>query len=109
MISYKLARKLKEEGFPQKEGERRDDIICSHDPIVPYSRAYYGHVLADCNLRAYIPTLSELIDECGKKGVKKVMLEFQSNNLKTITAETLAVGPYPSFDECAAELWLKLT
>lgn len=56
MISYKLARELKDSGFSQKGNGR---FIFSTGYILPQG--------ADSELAVYIPTLSELIKACGNR------------------------------------------
>ena len=55
MIDYELALKLKNAGFPQKE---RSIIVGNEDNFIP-DPTHLDQYL-------YVPTLSELIEACGK-------------------------------------------
>lgn len=49
MISYELAKKLKDAGFPQWNYQKKGDVFCR-----------------GTDKECYIPTLSELLEACGK-------------------------------------------
>jgi len=92
MISYNLAKKLEKAGFPQKPKSEFPLYICEDD-----------------KKPMQIPTLSELIESCGK-GFGQ--LEKTDNNWKCIPAGSYMfsldwiAGKSP--EEVVAKLWLKL-
>ena len=66
-ISYKLAKQLKDAGFPQKELGTPKPPGCPHFGNLEHREALKKDLLArpGCDCYVYIPTLSELIEEIG--------------------------------------------
>lgn len=98
MISYELAKQLKDAGFPQK-----NNIKCH------YRNPETGEQGGGCY--AY-PTLSELIEACGKYLIL-VELEDGWGAAKSPTGfnKTFTLGIHKSGDtpeEAVAKLWLEL-
>jgi hypothetical protein len=110
-MTYELAKKLKDAGFPQdkKEGKFIDDIG-NYDEMGMYKIIY-------------IPTLSELIEECAVSGCKEIMItnetyscngwEAWGNKKDSFGArmgergaDIEVSGDTP--EEAVANLWLKL-
>jgi hypothetical protein len=64
MISYELAKQMKDAGFPQTEFE----VFCKHG-CPPFNEHGEGRPLqcGECHLNdlVYTPTLEELIEACG--------------------------------------------
>ena len=64
-MNYELAKKLKEAGWPQKQGEPYSYVLADG------SRVFWVDTLSDDDERyvskCYIPTLEELIDACDKR------------------------------------------
>ncbi len=89
-MNYELAKKLKDAGFPQNKGGGRNYFISE----ACYKGDYYTR---NAPSRAYVPTLSELIEACGVKfaerlqGNRKFLMDFSENN-----------------EESVANLWLEL-
>ena len=109
MIDYKLAKKLKDVGFPQK-GEGKYYLDGGKGFLEPDVRLNAN----EGSLSVYIPTLSELIDACGdefdalKKGRGFIMGEIilfkaTGRNNKCIV---LIEGKSP--EEAVAKLYIKL-
>jgi len=100
MISYKLAKKLKDAGFPQGE----EGIYISSSGIV---RDIAIKAMKETGQAFYSPTLSELIEACGVK--LKLMGEkgdwYVSTYEMELENETIR-GKTP--EEAVAKLWLKL-
>lgn len=88
-MTYELAKKLKDAGFPQKDGAPRDRYISDH-PLHKY---------------CYTPTLSELIEACGgqfgalRLGAEHKWLAWGDEGIEEW-------GNTPS--EAVANLWLEL-
>lgn len=103
MISYKLAKQLKDAGFPQRWTM---GIFYAEDDAEFKMIAEYQHKLKFCdNAEKYIdiPTLSELIKACGDKldailffGSKWKVGKFGYNSVAEKTLE-----------EAVARLWLE--
>lgn len=90
MITYELAKKLKDAGFPQynHSPEYRGDRL-NESPNIPYE-----------------PTLSELIEACGDGFINLYNFgSFWQTNFKDgMAGETAGKTP----EEAVANLWLKL-
>lgn len=104
MISYELAKELKEARFPQTTDIR--DLTCDCG-------------ITDCEIhgqeheRVYIPTLSELIEVCGDdfEGVRRVLTSDTCRFLYWLAECTndrgiCCQGDTP--EEAVARLWLAL-
>lgn len=100
-IDYKVAKQLKDAGFPAKEGEY---YYGDHGQVYPqrFNRKQAMHFLT------YIPTLSELIEACGDE-------EFSIQIFKHGTSigfpyrkgkDDMPICKTP--EEAVANLWLKL-
>ena len=101
MITYKLAKELKDAGFPQK-----GDLMWEKDIDFPIHHNYdKGCYCPKCQGEDFciIPTLSELIDACGEKfrGLQKGMFDWLAEGEKAVES---AKTP----EEAVAKLWLKL-
>lgn len=107
MISYETVVKLKEAGFPQKEATTGD--FCSHYAVT-LTGPKYCHWKESTNIDdMYVPTLSELIEACGRQ--KIILIGIVGSTKWRATAGALdtmieVFGPSP--EEAVAELWLVL-
>ena len=105
-MNYKLAKQLKEEGFPQSQ------------PNVPKDGYYDIYADGDKRLTSeilYRPTLSELIEACGDVQLnKKRDAPCKGESVDTFTYEAYTEEPkILSFvcstpEEAVAYLWLEL-
>ena len=100
-MNYKLAKKIKDAGFPQHRKDDGDDSVlikgCGALLIIN-GRRYKQN--------CYIPPLSELIDECLKIVPDLLKLEFRDNLWSADTNWELEIGKSP--EEAVAKLWLEL-
>lgn len=121
MISYELALKLKEAGFPPPEEEKgMQSWVLQETFGAAYAkgldnifRLFPGCVYCPDAL-TYIPTLSELIEACGDENV---VLFYWADVWNAGIASSGSVGqnivwkklmPGLTKEESAAKLWLKL-
>jgi hypothetical protein len=101
MIDYTLAEVLLEHGFPMKKwGD--EEVGHSEDPddcpfYIPYFEAN------DLNVY-YMPTLSDLIEQCGPKFLSLV----RQGRYWSAASKTNRHGAGQSPDEACARLWLLL-
>jgi len=102
MIDYKLAKQLKEAGFPQEDWEWLKD----------WENKDTGHYNTWEQYSAgFIPTLSELIEACGKdfwelSQWEKDNWQVMSNINPSKNGGIITTGKSP--EEAVAKLWLKL-
>lgn len=105
MISYELAKKLKDNGFKQ-DGNNRNGY---GDPELIDEKG--GRIYDVC----YVPTLSELIEACGDKFLRLTLLNNGEWSCETSdrqyaeptnVGDTIQWGKTP--EEAVANLWLKL-
>jgi len=119
MIDYKLAKELKDNGFPQKCGflqyHYNNNKEMSFVGILPISewkdlRNYKMDLPNDC---VKCPTLSELIEACGEEfeNLTKTILGWECNvnylsddNEEWTNCETEGKTP----EEAVSKLWLEL-
>ena len=106
MISYELAKKLKDAGFPQN-GPGKFEFGCRLPREAMTLKHGFG---SNCDCLVKFPTLSELIEGCGD--------DFGSLDMRFITPKTwhasehymptepLGRGDTP--EEAVANLWLAL-
>lgn len=115
MLSYKSALQLKKAGFSQ--WSESDYSLCPHTiGLKPFDSAVRQLHLSECKDIVSIPTLSELIEECGKRfynldrviGVesdgKKLGDGFMVNNYDPGSGCIFGKTP----EEAMKNLWLKL-
>ena len=101
-MNYKLAKQLKDAGFPQDRDNPREDAYLTTSPYEKPKGVKRVHVV-------YNPTLSELIDACD---INFHLAKIESMNLETgwkyraVTFENFYEGKTP--EEAVAKLWLKL-
>jgi hypothetical protein len=108
-MTYDLAKQLKDAGFPQDEkdhtGQHWIDEICSYD-----------HPTGDKN-ECLIPTLSELIEACGKRfrslgyidiSEEWTALAFISAVINDDKYSHMKQGKGKIPEEAVAKLWLAL-
>lgn len=92
-MTYELAKKLKDAGFPQKENN-------SQNWDEPTMRFYYS------------PTLSELIKACGNKFGVLQLADLRKNSKSRWYASTIVYVENPAYgktpEEAVAKLWLEL-
>ena len=102
MITYKLAKRLKDAGFPQN---------CDHDSMMNAMSEIEGIV--------HYPTLSELIEACGEEfghlvlnvrsSGERIWLATASVKIAGGVGKELArVSGYNTPEEAVALLWIKL-
>lgn len=99
-MTYELAKKLKEAGFPQKEelGARY---------ITP--KGLYAYYPDNFRQEAYSPTLSELIEACGEKfGMLRSPLGQRKWTAQGDGGESLVFTEGSTPEEAVARLWLAL-
>jgi len=94
MINYKLAKQLKDAGFPQWNSQKKGDRFCK-----------------GTKKECYIPTLSELIEACGEEFLRLLKLnngEWTCENRfgEVGIGDIIVWGKSP--EEAVAKLWLKL-
>ena len=112
-MDYKLARELKDAGFPQKCGDGGKYINPDGSVVYDHTGASTGKCIC-----SYIPTLSELIEACGEKrgtyfmllhnkemGFWRAGLHIEEEN-KMINWSELGDGKTPK--EAVAKLFLAL-
>ncbi len=124
MLSYNLAKELKDAGFPQdiKSG----DMSCGCEDRMKdsISRGENIKLVFDCrHERVYIPTLSELIEACGKAFCSLDRLEdvdkwiatrfyptYKSNSddSYSLLVNKISTRSYNTPEEAVAHLWLDL-
>lgn len=97
MINYKLAKELKEAGFPQ-EGKGFTTETINRE--VPQEQI---------DGRVYYPTLSELMDECGDRSWQLVKNKKLFAMAIINEEDDIILGDYSKTkEEAAVKLWLKL-
>ena len=127
MITYKLAKQLKDAGFPQKGTQgyynNEADKICfttdnsttdTAGVIIEYSDP--EHKIISKTSKAYIvivPTLSELIEACGEDfgALKRYTNAWQARDFEADCPERGNIGIIKTGDtpeEAVARLWLEL-
>lgn len=99
MISYKLAKQLKDAGFQQGFDDH------SGGKWIDKSEEIFDHEtgLGD---EMYIPTLSELIEACGDK--LDIILKMEDGNHKVGKFGYYPSATGKSLEEAVAKLWLEL-
>jgi hypothetical protein len=107
MINYKLAKKLKEAGFPQNV--KSGSILCKH-LVSPMDGTHIIHNY-DCDYvkdGMYFPTLSELIEACGDRfdSLNKYQDGWEAWADRDETSGIFKLGK--SAEEAVANLWLEL-
>lgn len=101
MISYELAKELKDAGFP-RGGEGKSKVQspgCPHwgtDGYQPFS----------CECWIYFPTLSELIEACGVEFYRLHRIGQEIFTCDDVQGRHECVGATP--EEAVAKLWLAL-
>ena len=109
MITYELAKKLKDAGF---KVEHEYEKTCKHGQIKDVG---YPIIACECGKDdwVYSPTLSELIEACGERfsslniGIDRMYHAWatRNNDIKHIE-DIYGEGEAP--EEAVANLWLKL-
>jgi hypothetical protein len=106
MIDYTLAKQLKDAGFPQRE----DGIYWANDGAMRI-HAYEEHDKIALGL-AYIPTLEELIEECGASDSEVFSLTWETTDMNWQASLSLdgenTDGEGDTAVEAVARLWLAL-
>ncbi len=107
-MNYELAKKLKDTGFPQKQGRM---LIDPRKPII-HNNEIIGTESVEmwANRNAIAPTLFELIEACGY-GFRS--LSFHSDGRWLVKGGKAAFGKWKLFngktaEEAVANLWLAL-
>ena len=100
-MNYKLAKQLKDAGFPQKANKNSGIYLDRNTVVKPIMKP------SDLMPKEYtvIPTLEELIDACGKEFVWLERLKTGKWNAQATIVKTV-FGKTPL--EAVAKLWLKL-
>lgn len=97
MLDYKLAKELRDAGFPHKYKE---------------GNSYYvdENTIAYMHGNVYIPTLSELIEACGDRFCELIRLNKDAwvcePDFVELPSDNNIIGKTP--EEAVAKLWLKL-
>lgn len=105
MITYELAKKLKEKGFPQATGGFyywNRDLMEGCDIRPFYDERIITHTIK-------IPILSELIEACGDKFHQ--LTYFKKHNLWGASAQSsegLDLSAHKTAEIAVANLWLQL-
>jgi hypothetical protein len=106
MIDYKLAKKLKEAGFPNIKPIIAKDISVRLDK---FTLKEIGRIVKESIIGYEMPTLLELIEACGKDFW---ILEQKKSNGFNIYWEAAMIeqisGKGDTPEEAVANLWLKL-
>lgn len=101
MIDYKLAKQLKEAGFPQGMGDylvKNKDEKKHRSFRITEERGYENLLAVGYDL-IFIPTLSELIEACGDRFFQL----FRWDNDKELQGKWGAVGQLPYYDSNTAD------
>lgn len=114
-MDYNLAKKLKEAGFPQKYGEMYKWINKDNSRLAIFSIEMYERYIKEeiDELPVYEPTLSELIDACGRD-FSQVGRNFDEGlriDEQWIALSTMKLhkfGNGKTIEEAVANLWIKL-
>lgn len=113
-MNYELAKQLKNAGFVQPSGEAIDTMDgyflceCSHLSGDPDAKTVFG----DTHEKAYKPSLSELIEACGKrfKFLERIQMVDDTDDGIEIwfrcNDNTMTDSHFP--EEAVATLWLVL-
>ena len=102
MITYELAKQLKDAGFPQ------DNTYDERTTFIDEYAERFGDELNEEYNPCKIPTLSELIEACGDNfGALFLSLEWRSCGSKDNVIEPFE-GFGSSPEEAVAKLWLEL-
>jgi len=108
MISYNLCNQLKKAGFPQHEEEASKGVLIKGSGFDNETTINGRKYLEDC----YVPTLSELIKECGdrfkllNRAVDGEIWVAEDSEEDIDKCVNLQIGGTP--EESVAKLWLKL-
>ena len=105
MLSYELAKQLKDAGFPQ-DFEREDAYYLTNQGL----RVHYPNQVKEVADPAYIPTLSELISACANNfgGMDHFPYE-QINKFRAYSRNGISKVVYGlTPEEAVARLWLAL-
>ena len=92
-MTYKLAKQLKDAGFPQRTFD-----VETH---------YAGKCFED---RCYIPTLSELIDACGLEiwSLERIVINLKQKWYANYECSGVPKTNGKTPEEAVAKLWIKL-
>ena len=97
-MNYKLCKKLKDVGFPQRRGCSSCLQGYAFDfKVVPHEEAFGDDYVS-------LPTLSELIEECGDRFAS--LMKSNTNWIAISINGINEIGPTP--EESVANLWLAL-
>lgn len=108
MISYKLAKELKDCGFEQRKLLNESKYYFGDNNIVQVGVAKERGIDID-NDSAYIPTLSELIDACGEiRTIRKEDNKWYVCTTKDDGHGNLIDFMGDSLEEIVARLYIKL-
>ena len=111
-MNYKLAKQLKDEGFPQRK-------VLSSYILPPNADEKYRHIMDVSKPQGYenllaagydivaCPTLSELIESCGDKFFG-IFRRDKKNWIASISDKNETEGLGKSPEVAVAKLWLKL-
>lgn len=80
-ITYELAKKLKDAGYPQGDW---DNSICQHPTPKTIDEDCAHKMRTDCEV-VYLPTLSELIKECGEIYETKIRVTNDEHKIEIDT------------------------
>jgi hypothetical protein len=98
-MTYELAKELKDAGFPQEK------TIWTCDNEQSYPRFYYGEPDAQ---QVAEPTLSELIEACGRKTTIHLMVNPNGTASAWVTEMDIPTAAGSTLDEAVARLWFAL-
>lgn len=108
MITYELAKELKEKGFPQK-----------FNGIESFDLNIDSKILPEPKGELYLPTLSELIEACGDMFGQLIKYDPDKGHLFIAIGEhprweieteskVIRTEPYSTPEEAVARLWIAL-
>ena len=105
-MNYKLAKKLKEAGFIQRQWKYSMHFIPDRNSLGEQMIILYENYQGSGDDLVYIPTLSELIEACGDSfySLSKHLNIWQTNFRDGVAGETAGKTP----EEAVANLWLNL-
>lgn len=119
MISYELAKKLKDIGFPQRAGLHGDDLKSHIKFGFPIYGCEHNKENCDCGTHVFYPKLGELIEACEPNDFFRLVMNFEfdptKNSLmpfwrcrdKRIEAESIEGNQTP--EEAVAQFYIKLS
>jgi len=110
MITYELAKELRDAGYPQDEGDGyfeygEEKQIVTKKQMDDFAKNPIGMLQITDVESYYVPTLSELIEACGEKYFS-LYFDMSDNTWRAKKNDYLGSGE--STETAVANLWLEL-